>query len=357
MSQITIQDVADRAGVSIKTVSRVINDEDNIAAKTREKVIKAAAELGYVPNLAARRLALGKAMAIGLVLGWPIISAYASALIDSVLQACKNQGYGLVLFSVDEKVSIQVKQACLAKQVDGIIMDTITSLDQDLKKQLDASQAPYVIVHPNLTGGPYPASYVTIDDQKSAKTAVEYLIELGHKSIGFILDNSRLSQDRDRLSGYKQALAGANLPFRERLVHESSFRDFHSGLDGASHLMSANEDLSAIFCVTDEIAIGAMSAIWQTGRKIPDDISVIGFDDIRYASMVMPPLTTTRQPIAQVAEVAVNHLIEMIADPATEPLQAVLPTSLIIRETCKPHPQSERHEGGAIRKMNEAGAS
>lgn len=332
----TMREVAKRAGVSLKTVSRVVNGEVKVSPQTKAKILDVIRQLDFAPNLAARRLSHGKAMAIGLVLGWSLNSTYSSAMTDFIFKSCKEQGYSLVLFSNDENLESQVLQACLGKQVDGIILDTIVGQRDELRTQLDSFQIPYVVVHPSSNDGTYTCAHVTIDDHQSAKVAVEYLIQLGHRSIGCIVEKSGLSQERDRLSGYQQALAEAGIGYREELVSVNTNRGFQAGFSSASQLLANCDDLSAIFCATDEIAMGAMSTIWQQGRKIPNDISVIGFDDIRYAAMIVPPLTTIRQPIDQIAELVVKYLIDKIKDPAIAPIHQILPTSLIVRETCSP---------------------
>lgn len=337
-----MEQIAKIAKVSLKTVSRVVNGEGNVSHATQEKVIKVIRDLEFVPNSAARRLSRGKAMAIGLVLGWSIDTNYSSALIHNVSSVCNQYNYGLSLFPSDENVVNQVMHACLGKQVDGILLDTIPGLNKKLKKQLDTIAIPYVVIHPSCMNGPCDSSYVTIDDYESAKMAVSYLVELGHRSIGCICEITNFSQERDRLNGYRDALANAGISFRKSLVSYNQFGGMQGGFTGASQLVAENDDLSAIFCLNDDMALGAMNAIWHLDRKVPDDISVIGFDDLRYASMVIPPLTTIRQPIDQIAKAAVMQIIKMVDDPTSERITAVMPTQLIIRETCKPYSSNRR---------------
>jgi DNA-binding LacI/PurR family transcriptional regulator len=334
---VTMEQVAKKAKVSLKTVSRVVNGEGNVSHATKEKVIKVIRDLEFVPNSAARRLSRGKAMAIGLVLGWAIDTNYSSALIHNVSSVCNEYKYGLNLFPTDENVANQVMQACMGKQVDGILLDTIPALNKELKKQLDSIAVPYVVIHPSCISEPSDSSYVTIDDYESAKKAVSYLLELGHRSIGCICENTDFSHERDRLHGYRDALANAHIPYSESLVSYNPVGGMLGGFTGASKLIAENDNLSAIFCLNDDMALGAMNAIWHLGRKVPDDISIIGFDDIRYASMVIPPLTTIRQPIDQIAEAAVMQIIKMVDNPTSERISIVMPTQLIIRETCKPY--------------------
>jgi DNA-binding LacI/PurR family transcriptional regulator len=336
MTRVTLEDVARKAGVSTKTVSRVLNDEPNVAAKTLEKVKSAIATLNYVPHAAARSLSRGRAMAIGLVVGWPVNSPYSSTLVDFALKASMQNGYRLALFSGENGICNQIVQAYLGKQVDGIILDTIPARDRDLISQLNSLDVPYVVVNPNRKGGHQYASFVGIDDQTSAKLAVDYLIKLGHKSIGYITIDTGLNHGADRLRGYRQSLTEGGIPFREEWVFRGALLPFQDGFSGALHLLSNYKMITAIVTGTDDVAMGAISAIYQLGLKIPDDISVIGFDDIYFASRIAPPLTTIHQPIDEIASTAVKQLIKMIDDPTTKPVDIVLPTKLVVRETCNP---------------------
>ncbi len=336
MVQITLKDVAKKAGVSFKTVSRVLNNEPNVAAKTSEKVKKAIEDLNYVPNSAARNLSRGRAMTIGLVVGWPVKSPYSSSLIDYTLKESVRNGYRLTLFSMEDGVSDQIVQAFLGKQVDGVILDTNPAEDKDLTCQLNALNVPYVVVHPNIKSDSRKTSFVRIDNVAGAKQAVEYLIQLGHRSIGYISNSLSPSQEDERLDGYRIALSEAGIPFRSEWVFEDDSLPYQAGFTGAMHLIHNYKEITAIFDGTDEIALGTMSALWQLGLKIPDDISVIGFDDIFYASMITPPLTTIHQPIDEISSAAVKQLIQTIDGPGTDPVDIIMPTRLVVRETCKP---------------------
>lgn len=335
MARITLEDVAKKAGVSFKTVSRVLNNEPNVAPKTAEKVRKAIAELHYVPNSAARSLSSGKAMAIGLVVGWPVNSPYSSTLIESTLGESMRNGYSLALFSLEDSILKKIVDSFLGRQIDGVVLDTKAAGNQALISQIISLKIPYIVIHPDCKQNYPDGSFIQIDNVLGAKQAIDYLIELGHRSIGFISYHSGLSQEDDRLSGYRQAFAAADLPFRPEHVFESDGLPFQVGFQGALSLLPNNPELTAVFAGTDEIAMGAVSAIWQLGLKIPDDISVVGFDDISYASMIVPPLTTVHQPIHEIACMAVKYLIDKIDDPNIEPIDITMPTELVERATCK----------------------
>jgi DNA-binding LacI/PurR family transcriptional regulator len=338
MDRVTLQDVANQAGVSIKTVSRVLNNEPNVASDTSNKVKQAMQTLKYVPNFAARNLSRGRAMAIGLVIGWPINNPYVSALIDYSLKESSCHGYSLALFSLYLGSSKQVVDACLGGQVDGLILDTRAGDDEGLVSQLHELNLPYVVVHPNRKNAYSKASFVQIDNMLAAKQATGYLIALGHRAIGYVGTNIGFSHEREREDGYRKAFVEAGLLHDPQWCYTGKLLDsaFEVGFSGSMNLLSSCKELTAFFAETDEVAFGVVNAIWQSGLKVPDDISVIGFDDIVYASMIAPPLTTIHQPLDEILRIAVEQIIKMINEPGGSPVDVILPTRLVVRQTCKP---------------------
>jgi len=336
MPRITLKDVAKQAGVSFKTVSRVINHEPNVAVETYNKVNQAIKELNYVPNQAARSLSRGKAKAIGLVTGWPVITPFTSTLIEQCLLESNQDGYSMVLFFLEKDIAKKVVDAYLGKQVDGMILDTNTAEDEELTHQLNVLNIPYVVIHPNRKNGHTNASFIQIDNTEAAKQAVDYLVRLGHHAIGYITYRTGLNQEAERLLGYCQALEEAGLSACQGWVFKGQIDMPQLGYTGTVQLLHNHPELTAIFTETDDIALGVVSAVWQLGLKVPDDISVVGFDDISYATMITPPLTTVHQPIVEIARTAVKHLINLIEDPSTKPIDLVMPTQLMVRDTCKP---------------------
>lgn len=337
MARITLEHVAQKAGVSIKTVSRVLNAEPNVSEETTVRVRQAIAELNYVPNSAARSLSSGKAMSIGLVVGWPVNSPYSSTLIEQTLKECTRHGYSLALFSVEieDAITRRIIDAYLGRQMDGVILDTRAAQDDELMSQLDALKVPQIIIHPDRKHAQARASYVQIDNRLGAWQAVNHLIQLGHARIGCISYDSSLTQEIDRMGGYRQALADAGLPVRDDWIKRKAGLPFQVGFSGAVQLLSAHPDLTALFAATDEIAMGTLAAIWNLGLKVPDDVSVVGFDDISYASMIAPPLTTIHQPIDEIAAISVKHLIDTVDNPDRAPIDLVMPIRLVIRKSCR----------------------
>ncbi len=334
MSPATLQDVARIAGVSTKTVSRVINNEANVAAETAERVRQAVAKLNYVPNSAARSLSRGRAMAIAFVAGWSVNTAYSSMLIDNLLQDTMRKDHSLMLFQSDAGTAERVSAAFLGQQIDSIVLDSMAAENPALIARLESLRRPYVVLHPNFLDRYPGASFVRIDNQWGAMQATEYLVKLGHRAIGFVSFPTRMPAT-ERLSGYRAALEQAGIDFRSDYVYEAFDRPVQIGYKGALQLMSANPEITAIFAATDEIAMGTLTAIWQLGLKVPEDVSVIGFDDISMASSITPPLTTMRQPIGEISRTVVEMAIDMVENPHRKRSDVVLPTELIVRNSCQ----------------------
>ena len=276
-------------------------------------------------------------MTLGIALGWPLYSPFISKLIANALIDSNRYEYSISLFSVDHDGADRIVDAYLGKQVDGFILDTPAAQDEEIKRQLNALNAPYVIIHPSSKRGHPRASFVWINDVLSAKQAVDYLIQLGHRSIGHLTVMSPTKIQEVRLRGYKKALSEAGIPYREEWVYANPDDfGFETGYIGTNYLLSNYKELTSLFATTDEVAMGALSAIWKMGLRVPDDISVIGFDDNTTSAMTAPPLTTIHQPIDDIACLAVKLLIEKIDNPNSKPVDIVLPTKLVVRDSCKP---------------------
>lgn len=335
MCPVTLQDVARTAGVSSKTVSRVVNNEANVAPNTSERVRQAIAQLNYVPNSAARSLSSGRAMAIAFVAGWSVNTAYSSMLIDSLLQDTMHNDHSLMLFPSDAGTAARVAAAFLGRQIDSIVLDSMAADNPGLIDRLRALKRPYVVLHPNFLDRYENGSFVRIDNFQAAKEATDYLIGLGHRSIGIVSFPSN-APGTERLGGYRAALEQAGIGLQPGYVHEAMDVPVKIGYRGALQLISDHPEITAIFAATDEIAIGTLTAIWQLGLKVPEDISVIGFDDISLASLITPPLTTIRQPMAEISRAVVEMAIDMVENPHNERTDVVLPTELVIRKSCQP---------------------
>ena len=321
------------AGVSTKTVSRVINNEANVAADTAERVKQAVAKLNYVPNSAARSLSRGRAMAIALVAGWSVNTAYSSMLIDNMLRDTMRNDHSLMLFPSDARTAERVAAAFLGQQIDSIVLDSMAAENPALIERLHALKRPYVVLHPNYLDRYERGSFVRIDNFAASKQATDYLTGLGHRAIGFVSFPTN-TPGNERTSGYRAALEQAGVDFRPDYVYEAFDRPVQIGYQGALQLLSNHPEITALFAATDEIAVGTLTAIWQLGMKVPEDISVVGFDDISLASVITPPLTTIRQPMEEISRSVVQMAIDMVENPHGERVDLVLPTELVVRNSC-----------------------
>jgi len=330
------QDVARLAGVSRTTVSFVLNNVPGvkITEETRQRVLEAARELDYYPTAAARSLASGKTQRIGLVLGEGQKRLSADAFLPTFLQgvtaSVHRRGYLLVLQMAEDVPSHEAYVRLIREQqVDGLILSGPRS-DDPLLTELAGDQFP-LILHGRLTGCKLPC--VDVDNKASAYKAVTHLIGLGHRRIGFI-SNAPLSYAgaQDRFAGYRQALTEHDLPVTDSLVRTAAFLP-KTGKAAAEALLDLPERPTAVFAASDVVAIGVMSALQAAGLSIPDDVAVVGFDDIFLAAHTQPPLTTIRVPAYGLGWTAAEVLISLIE--GDEDVSAVtLETELVIRDSC-----------------------
>lgn len=328
---VTIFDVARAADVSYSTVSRVINRK-SVSDDKRERVLRAMAELGYVANLQARSLAGGKSHIIGLLVHSLTVEYFGEIArgVDDELAAMQ---YDVMLYTTHRRKgreSAYVTQLT-RNLVDGLLLVLPRNAEAYLET-LRHRQFPYVLVDHLGLGSDVPSVGAT--NWQGGYDGARYLIELGHRRIGFITGEMAMGCARDRLLGYQQAVREAGLPLDPALVREGDFlrpRAFTC----ANELLDLAEPPTAIFASNDVSAFGAMEAVRNRGLRIPDDISILGFDDIPQAAQVHPTLTTVRQPLAEMGREAVRLLFTYIEAPDAGVKRVELPTSLSLRESCR----------------------
>ena len=307
----TIDDVALRAGVSIKTVSRVLNDEPNVRAATRERVMQAAAELEYRPNLSARRLAANRAFVIAMLYDNPKAPDYVAEVQHGALQACRARGYDLLIHPCDSlspTVVDEVLDLHHQATVDGFMVLQPVSDNQVLNQALlDQGILAVRVSQRPFAGLPC----ISVADEAAADEMTEHLIELGHRRIGFIMGHPDHGSSHDRLAGYRSALARHGIDFDETLVERGLF-DYESGYACARRLLSLSPHPTAIFASNDHMAMATLTAAHERRLEIPRDLSVAGFDDTSFAGFAWPPLTTVRQPVVEVAQLATELLLDRL---------------------------------------------
>lgn len=328
----TIRDVAKRAGVSVKTVSRVLNQEPMVNENTRTRVEKVIAQLEYVPNISAQRLARGRAKVIALLFD-NVSQTYLNDVLKGCFQEARETGFGVLTYPCDVQ-KIQDRQAILQlaaqRRVDGFIFtppcDNVVELLQDLTRL----NVPFVRLSPRNHRLPYP--HVRIRDYESAISLTEYLITLGHRRIGFIMGSQDHSASEARLDGFRDALKKHKIQLDEKLVCSGDWT-FAAGMTGARKLLGCETRPTAIFASNDDIAAGVLFTAHQLGIRVPEQLTVTGFDDVPLAQQVWPPLTTMRQPILQIAQMATHLLTDLIKKHPVKTVHYDLPTELVIRES------------------------
>jgi LacI family transcriptional regulator len=334
----TAQDVADLAGVSRTTVSFVLNNVPGmrISEDTRQAVLKAAKQLDYHPDATARRMVSGQTMVIGFVMRQSPEQAFADLFLPQVLnglnQAASEEGYHILLqpISPDDNSGAYLR-LLRERHVDGIALSGPRSDDQELLK-IHAEGAPIVLLG-RLPGTDIP--FVDVDNIGGARLATQHLAKLGHRRIAMITNAApEYTASTARLTGYRQALEEAGILFDPSLVRYGNFTP-QSGTLAMSELLSLDPLPTAVFVASDTVALGAIQSIRNRKLSIPDDISVIGFDDISPAEFLDPPLTTVRLPAYGLGWGAANMLIRLISHEEVNNRRVFLETQLIVRESCR----------------------
>ena len=340
--QTTLSDIADSVGVTPMTVSRVINENGYVSDETREKVLRAAKDLNYRQNGLARALKRRSTETVGLVLG-DISNPYSTELARAVRETLLNHGYNLFICISEHsaKEDIVAFKALADHSVDGIIVATRSNENGDkYLRGIVESNLPVVVIGRDFQHED--VDFVSPDNLKGGFEATQHLIDLGHERIGFIGANITAGSSLKRLQGYLQALKLHNIEIDERLItgrneNDSDVPGYSTeeiGFEGMKRLLSLPNPPTAIFARNDFTAIGAMSAIKEAGLRIPEDIAIVGFDDISLAVRTSPPLTTVRQPMRLEGQLAAEMLLEKIQGANKKSRrERILNCELIVRES------------------------
>ena len=329
----TIHDVAREASVSAMTVSRVVNGERNVREATRAKVMETIAALGYSPNAAARNLAGAKGARIGLLYSNPS-AAYLSEFLLGGLDQCSRAGLQLIVEKAEEGAPEPAIDHLIGIGVDGVLLPPPLCDAKAVVDRLKAAGIPVVAV---AAGQPMESVLaIRIDDFEAARDMTRHLIGLGHRRIGFVSGHPNQTASARRREGYLAALADAGVKSEPGLIVQGYFT-YHSGLEAAEQLLSLPQRPSAVFASNDDMAAAAVAAAHRRGLDVPRDLTVAGFDDTALATTIWPPLTTIRQPVAEMAREAVILLAEAIrrreAGEAEAPEQALIPHALVTRQS------------------------
>jgi LacI family transcriptional regulator, repressor for deo operon, udp, cdd, tsx, nupC, and nupG len=324
-----IRDVAGIAGVSVATVSRVINKSGPVSERSRINVLKAINDLDYRPNLLGRNLRRTETRLI-LVLLPTIANPFYARIVKGIEDVARENGYNILLCNSDDnkKQERMYLELLYNRLADGLIF-MAPQMDKD---ELTAVGRGFPVIQCCEYREGARASRVSINNYLAAYAAVKHILDLGHKKIALITCRNDLVSTRQRELGYRKALGDAGIAYSKKLVKYGDY-SFMSGYDAARQLLSERYGSTAVFAVSDIMAIGAFKAIKEAGLSIPGDISVIGFDDVSFASMCDPMLTTICQPRYELGSAAMKLLLKQIRNEINEPESIVLEHNLVVRES------------------------
>jgi DNA-binding LacI/PurR family transcriptional regulator len=334
VGKVTLNDIANITGVSAMTVSRVINKKGIVAASTREKIIETIEQLDYTPNLIARSLSSRRTMTIGVIITKTqqlFLDNYIGQILSGVMTIVKQQNYRLMIHPIEkhEKSSNLYLNIAKSGLVDGLIIIKPKINDVKLETIADSGFPLMLINHRTLDQR---FNFTDTKNVDGSKIAVHFLYEKGCRDIAFIFSNTEETNSLDRLRGYEQAMEEVGLKLAQDRIIDISFDAGHA-YQKVDQLLSKNPLPDAIFCADDYIAIAVMERITERELSVPDDIAVIGFNDIDIAKFTRPALTTIRQPLMMIGKIAAENLIELIEHVKYPPIQKFLDLQLIIRES------------------------
>lgn len=332
--KITLKDIADIAGVTSMTVSRVVSGKGSVKETTRQRILKIVREMDYKPNLLARSLSSMRSMTIGVIIPKTeqvFLDNYLAQILTGIMAVVKEYDYKLMIYPVEDSESKGNLYLTVArsKLVDGIILLKPKIHDKNLKS-LAESGFPYILVNHRSEEQFY--NYIDTDMHGSTVMVTEYLFEKGCRRIGFVAGNREEQNSLDQLAGYHSGLKKMGLNFEEDLV---IYAEGHAGkaYSDMDNWLSPHQMPDAIICATDYIAIAVMDRLKSENISVPDDIAVVGFNDIDLAKFTQPKLTTVKQPLLGLGKTAAENLIGLIEGEKTSPVQTSLDLQLIVRES------------------------
>jgi LacI family transcriptional regulator len=332
-SNVTIRDVARHVGVSPMTVSRVINDSALVSPETRRKVETAISELGYVPSRLARGLSGQRTGTLAVIVP-DVANPFFTLIVRGAEDVARRAGYRVILCDTRADLSVEreVIEEMIAHRVEGILIAPVSDNSREHLRRLARFAVPFVLVDRTVPG--VEADAVLGDSAEGGRRLVEHLVSLGHHRIGLIVESDEVSTARDRRGGYEAALRTAGLPLDPALVVEAAV-DPSGGYEGMERLLALDERPTGVFTVNNLVALGAIEAVRAAGLEVPDDIALVCFDDIEYASRLYPFLTVMEQPAETFGTLSAQLLLERIERRAPDRTRVVvLPAEFVVRRSC-----------------------
>ena len=330
--RVTIKDVARKAGVTHPTVSRAINDSPRVSEETKKRIRRIISEIGYRPNLIARSLVRSKSRVLAVIT--PDLNPHVQPILRGIADACRRNNYALMLFSTDYWTEEKLSYTWVMDnwRVDGMLIYNVVYQRKggsDIRR-IQSYQTPFVFINKYLRDPKI--NSVSVDNFEAAAQAVNHLRELGHRRIGIMNGNLKSVDGVERFEGFKRALTAAKIPFDEHAVGCANYSDEQSFEEMKRILCQARRP-TAMFCANDLMAVGVIRAAEEKGLSVPQDLAVVGFDDIDAGRYFRPTLTTLRPPLRELGEKAVDLLIEILQNPRRHPEQIPMTAKLIIRDS------------------------
>jgi LacI family transcriptional regulator len=332
-ARVTIKDVARESGVSSMTVSRVINGGDRVSPATRQRVEQAIAELGYVPSRLARGLIRQRTGTLALIVP-DVANPFFTLVVRGAEDVARRAEYRVILCDTraDLELEREVIEEMLAHRVEGIAIAPVSDRSRTHLRRLAKFGVPFVLIDRTVAG--VDSDVIVGDNARGARRLVDHLISLGHRRIGFIVESDDVSTARDRRRGYEAALEAAGLPLDPALIARVT-ADPEGGLEGMRRLLALDERPTAVFTVNNLVAVGAIEGVRAAGLDVPDDVALVCFDDIEYASRLYPFLTVMAQPAETLGSLGTQLLLERIDGRARDQSRVVvLPAQFIVRKSC-----------------------
>jgi LacI family transcriptional regulator len=333
MKNVTIKDISKITGFSPMTVSRVVNDKQHVRRETKDKVISAIEKYGYEPNEIARGLKTRRTKTIGLIIG-DIENPYYSRLAKGVIDTAESADYSVVVCNskYDPLLGEKYLAMLMKRGVDGLIIATI-DFHGGCISRIKKKNIPFVLVTRRLDEPP-DVNYIIADDYRGGRLAAEYLVSLGHRKI-FFLRAADVSGANERVRAFRDVLMENGIPFRESCISRT-LCNAEESYEETKRFLGVRDAITAVIAGNDFIAFGAMEAIMESGLDIPEDLSLIGYDNLKIASILKVPLTTVDQPKLHFGKLSAERLIEMIRDPEERkrPKKIVEVPRLVVRESC-----------------------
>lgn len=330
---VTLEDVARESGVNMSTVSRALSGSYGVRKETREKVLAVAQRLNYRPNLVARGLATGRSQTLGLIVS-DIRNPFFAEIVRGAEDAAYRAGYDIVLCNSDLDPVKQMRyvRSLLEKRVDGLLMNSVSDLSRRQQEELGSCGVPIVLL--NVAPGARAFSTVSGDNFHGGLLAGKYLIKLGHRVIGHLTGPRQHGNLTDRAKGFLKAVQSASRKVTPIVVHGD--HNYQGGYEMTKKLLAKNPKVTAIFAGNDAIAFGAIRAILEAGLSVPEDLSLVGFDNVELASIIRPPLTTIHQPKHEMGQAAAEILLRLAGRTEGQtPEHRVLGVELVERQSCR----------------------